>query len=246
MPTSPPLIYLVLGASGSGRRELLADLIEGGLTPPERAAVLMAEGEAADAADARLPRAGSWRMEEGAIAADWPPETTHVFLVADGRRNPVDQVEAFASWLRERGLEVARVLCVINCGLAERHLALAAWYEACLHFSDVALLNRREGVANKWLSDFRERYEKAFRPCLFETVKGGRVGNPALILEPQARRVSHLFDEDWAAPLEAAAEEPEEEEGEGGDEPEADPYLERQNGGRRVRQIPDISKFLGP
>ena len=45
MSPEGPLIYLVLGASGSGRREVLADLIDGGLGADDRAAVLVSEGE---------------------------------------------------------------------------------------------------------------------------------------------------------------------------------------------------------
>ena len=36
-------MYLVLGAAGSGRREVLADLIEGGLAEGDRPAVLVAD-----------------------------------------------------------------------------------------------------------------------------------------------------------------------------------------------------------
>jgi hypothetical protein len=182
---------------------------------------------------------------EEILVAEAPEGATHLFFVADGRRNPVDQVEAFAGWVRDTGAEIGRILCLVNCRLLEQHPPLAAWYEACLHFSDVALLGRREGVANKWLSDFRERFEKEFRPCLFELVRDGGVRNPALILEPQARRVSLLFDEEWV-PADAEDEEDEQEEGEEVEMVrEEDPYLARQNGGRRLKQIPDINRFLG-
>ncbi len=244
MPSPQTLVYLILGAAGSGRREVLADLIEGGLGAEGKAAVLLAEGEGADPADARLPVAGRWRQEDELLVAEAPEGATHVFFVADGRRNPVDQVEAFAGWVRDRGAALGRILCVVNCRLLEQHPPLAAWYEACLHFSDVALLARREGVANKWLSGFRERFEKQFRPCLFELVKDGGVRNPALVLEPQARRVSHLFDEEWV-PADSEDEEDEQEEGEEVEMVrEEDPYLERLNGGRRLKQIPDIARFL--
>ena len=72
-----------------------------------------------------------------------------------------------------QGGELARVLCVVHCALAEKHPALLAWYDACVHFSDVVLLQRREGVANKWVSDFLKHYQDQFMPCLFETVKAG-------------------------------------------------------------------------
>jgi hypothetical protein len=263
MPSSDkPLAYLVLGAAGSGRREILADLI-GGLGDGDRPAVLRAEHEPADAADARLPGLARWTWRNGAIAVVPPAGATRLFLVADGRANPVDQIEAFQLWLVAHDLELARVLCVVNCGLVEKHPPLAAWFDACIHFSDVVLLSRREGVENKWLSNFLGRYRDQFYPCLFELVKAGRVKNPALILEPQARRIAQLFDEappDWRAGLspetivEDEAEEDDEEgadgdnkdEGEGDIAPGADPWLARDAAGRRARPLPDITSYLPP
>jgi len=237
-------VYLVLGAAGSGRREVLADLIEAGLGGGDRPAVLISAGESDDAADARLPRVTRWRLLPGAgIEAEFPGDATHVFIVADGRGDPADQVEAVKAWLGSRAAGVALVVCVVDCRLAERNPKLFAWYEACIHFSDVVLLNHREGVANKWVGDFRKAFEKRFYPCIFEPVKGGRVGNPALVLAPVARRISHVFDEpEWVA---------DEDDEDGDDEvemkPEEDPYLERRSGGRRVRELPDIRDFLpGP
>jgi hypothetical protein len=105
------------------------------------------------------------------------------------------------------------------------------------------LLSRREGVSNKWIGDFRREFESRFYPCIFEHVKEGRVDNPALVLAPVARRMSHVFDEqEWIV------EDDDEDEAEDGDEdemkPEEDPYLEKRMGGRRVREIPDIRDFL--
>jgi hypothetical protein len=106
------------------------------------------------------------------------------------------------------------------------------------------LLNRREGLANKWMSDFQARYASQFLPCLFELVKDRRVKNPALILEPQARRMSHVFDEELNWEVTGVAED----EAEGDEEVEAhaevDPYFERRPGGRRVKEIPDVAKYL--
>lgn len=247
MPAEKPLLYIILGASGSGRREVLADVIEDGLAgdATARSHVLLAEAEAGSDVDGRLGTRSTWRTVDDAIDAEVPVGSTHVFFVTDGRANPIDQLECLKPWLESRGLELARVVCVVNCGLAERHPQLQAWYDACIHFSDVVLLNRREGVSNKWLSDFRGRYESQFYPCLFEMVKGARVKNPALLLEPQARRISHLFDEDveWVVEME---DEDADTDDEGAVEahPEVDPYIERRAGGRRVRELPDIATFL--
>jgi hypothetical protein len=247
-----PSVYLILGAAGSGRREVLADLIEGGLEESDRPAVLLEAGEAPDAADARLPRLARWTWEDGIIAAPLPAEAGPVFLVASGRGNPVDQVEAFRDWLTARGAGLARVICVVHCALAGKHPPLLSWYEACVHFSDVVLLNRREGVANKSVSDFLGHFERQFMPCLFETVKGGRVRNPRLVLEPQARRLSHAFDDDaaWVFRDGDGEEIDEQEEADDEDEvtaaPEEDPYFIRDAAGRRQRRIPDIVKYLDP
>ena len=247
-----PWVYLILGATGSGRRDVLADLIEGGLDEADAPAVLLPAAEAATEADAKLPRVERWTwLDEGAIAATLPAGATHVFFVADGRRSPVDQAEAFRPWFEAQGAEMGRVICVVNSQLAEKHPPLLAWFEACVHFADVVLLNKREGVENKAISDFLAHFKKQYYPCLFEFVKDGRVKNPALILEPQARRMSHVFDEEqnWVFTNAEGEEIDEQEETDDDDDeieakPEEDPYFERRNGGRRVKEIPDIAKFL--
>jgi len=156
----------------------------------------------------------------------------------------------FKAWLEVQGGELARVLAVVNCQLAEKNPPLLAWYEACVHFADVVLLNKREGVANKWFSDFQAHFKKLFLPCLFELVKGGRVKNPALVLVPEARRMSHFLDaeQDWIFTDAEGEVIDEEEEAEGDEEieatPEEDPYFVRDAAGRRVKKIPDIAKFL--
>lgn len=253
MPSDQPLVYLILGAAGSGRREVLADLVEAGLTEADHPVVLLAEGEAADDFDARLPLGPRWNWAGGEepLAAVVPDDATHVFFVTDGRRNPVDQIEAFKNWLSAHGRTLARAFCVVNCQLGAKQPSLLAWYDACIHFADVVFLNRREGVENKWLSDFLTHFKKQYIPALFEPVKAGRVHNPAAILEPEARRISHLFDEeqDWIFTNADGDVIDEEEETEDDDEeieaaPAVDPYLERRIGGRRVKEIPDIARFL--
>jgi hypothetical protein len=219
----------------------LADLIEGGLGEGDIPAVLLSSAEAADPAEARLTGLARWQLLPGpAVEAEIPSDATHVFFVTDGRSNPVDQIEAFKAWLDMRGTDVARVLCVVDCRLAERHPKLVAWFEACIHFSDVVLLNHREGLPNKWMTEFQARFQTKCYPCLFEFVKAGRIKNPAMVLAPVARRISHLFDEpEWVV-----AEEDEDEDEEVEMTPEVDPYLERRNGGRRILELPRIADFL--
>ncbi len=243
-----PLVYLVLGASGSGRRQVLSDLIADGLGEADRPAVLLASGEAPDPADASLPGLARWTPgPEGSVEAEFPSGASHVFIVVDGRLDPVDQIEALKGWLGDRGRRVDIVLTVVHCQLAEQNPRLFPWFEACIHFSDLVLLNRRDGVSNRWIAEFREKFQKRFFPCLFEFVKDGRVGNPALVLAPVVRRMSHVFDEDeWVA----VDEDDDEDELEDGEETEmkqqVDPYLERRSSGGRFLQLPDIAAYLPP
>src|SRR5258708_9404176 len=263
--SAKPLVYLILGAAGSGRREVLRDLIEDGLPETAQTRTIFSAAEAAGPDEeklAALPRVKierwNWEGEkEGRFIRTEriSEEVTHIFFVVDGRAIPVDQVEAFSNWLPQQNAELGRVITVVNCQLAEKHSPLLHWFEACIHFSDVVLFNRREGVANKWLSDFQRHFDDQYYPCLFEFVKAGRVKNPLLVLEPQARRLSQGFDEhevvvvdDIEIGVEIEGEEPDpEEEGEDPDDgltiPE-DPYFARRNGGRRSKEIPDLAKYL--
>ena len=254
--TDKPLVYLILGAAGSGRREVLVDLIEDGLDEADRPAVMISADEESRspetaAGDAKLPPVSKWAWEDGTIAGTLPPEATHIFFLSDGTRNPVDQVEVFKPWLAAQGGEIARVICIVNSQLAEKHPPLLAWYEACVHFADIVLLNKREGVENKWMSGFLAHFKKLYYPCVFEMVKDGKVKNPALILVPEARRMTHYFDEeqDWIFTNAEGEEIDEQEETGDADEeieakPEEDPYFVRRTGGRRLKEIPDIARFL--
>ena len=259
------LVYVILGAPGSGRREVVADLISTGLdaTAGERAHLVLPAGEPAHVADDKTGAATVARMRGDvdlrALFADAPPaEATHVFIVLDGRLDPVDQLEALKPWLAAHELAVARIFTVLHCGLAEKHPALKPWFDACVHFSDVVLLNRREGVANKWLSDFRGTYEDQHIPCLFEFVKAGKVKNPAMLLDPVARRLSQYFDPSEWDDLDLDGieiGESDDDEGENlrpldkdnldpDNQPPVDPYLERRQGGARVIPLPDIRHYL--
>jgi hypothetical protein len=259
------LVYVILGAPGSGRREVLADLVTDGLDPlNERAHVYLPAGEGARPEDEKIGASTrapiAWNAELQLLVADAPPaEATHVFILLDGLVNPVDQLEALKPWLAAHSLPVARILTVVHCRLAEKHPALQAWFDACIHFSDVVLLNRREGVANKWMSEFRRRYEDQYLPCVFEMVKAGRVKNPAAILDSLARRMSQFFDPtewddvdlegveigesddedgDTVRPLDKSELDPD-------DQPPLEPWLERDAAGRRKRPVPDMRRFLG-
>lgn len=225
----------------------MTDLAENGLAAGEKALFLLAEGDTA-----AVDRDTSTRQARAEIrrwqwrAPGFPPVdlagVSAVFLFADPMVAAVDQIEELKPWLAAQNAALGRVLTVVDCQLAERQPALQGWFEACIHFSDVVFLSRREGVANKWMSDFINLFKDQFYPCHFIHLKKGGIENPALVLDPQPRRVSHYFDEEEdLAGLEIETDD--EEEGEG-EEPEVDPYLARMRGGRRVKEVPALKDFL--
>lgn len=241
---SEPLVYFVLGSADSGRHEILADLVQFGLDPADQPCVLVPEHEleASRKIFAGLKvgfPVGGWMLEGERLAVAAPPGVSHLFLLGDGRADPMDQVEALSNWLPFTPFDLGRIITVVNCSLLSRTPPLMRWYDACIHFSDVVLLSRRENLDNKWVSEYVEHLEKDSLPCLIELVKKGKVKNPVLVLYPEARRLSLMFDEeehlytddDDATDEEAVT-------------PMVEPWLERLLSGRRVKELPDINKFL--
>ncbi len=252
-------VYFLLGTPGSGRRAIVRDLIENGLSPDEPAVVLLAETEAASPADERLGKLKNvevrrWKWAEPGFPTLEVPAGATVFVIGDSRVSPVDQVEALKPWLAGEGLELARIFTVVDCQLAEKQPVLRQWFDACIHFSDVVFLGRREGVANKWLSDFIKHYTDEYFPCHFVQVKTkGDLPTPLVWLDPVARRVSQYFEDDYVDLSDVVIEtgDDEAEEGEAVEPGEDDgiippePYFVRQRSGRREKEVPDIRDYLG-
>jgi len=214
------LLYLVLGAPDSGRRAIVQDLIEGGLTEEESALSLTNE-ESPD--EEGLTK---WRWENGSFHIPEKTDGTqpsHQILIFSPYLDIADQIEASLDLLdSDEGLTLARILFVVHCGLLEETSPkLQEWHDACAHFADVALLNRRERVNSKKIKEFKEHYESMRLPFLVESVRKNRIANPAKILDPTSRRISHAFDPEVDV-----------------DSDLPDPYLERLSTGERAKTIP--------
>lgn len=238
-------VYLILGSAGSGRREILIDLIQDGLSADVPVAVALAESEKPSESDALLTKRPATEILRYALLREVPPppEGGVLFIVTPGDGDPADAIEAFQSWLKRSGAELARILSIIDCRLGAEEPALRDWFDCIVHFSDVVLLNRREGISPKWPNDFMKRYTDQFFPCILEYVKKGRVANPARVLDPVARRSALLFDDIDAVdqldidpdnlpeePIDLVA--------------PTDVWLERNDGGQRIQRLPDIRKYL--
>lgn len=258
MASGSSSVYFVIGTPGSGRRALVRDLIENGFAPEEKVLVLLSTGEAADPADAKLAGLANaevrrWTWTESALPPVEGLDGATVFFIADSLISPMDQLEALKPWLEEHGATLARIFCVVDCQLAEKQPVLRQWFDACIHFADVVFLTRREGLANKWLSDFIAHFKDKHFPCHFVQVKTkGNLATPLVWLDPTARRVSQYFEDDYVDLSDIVIEmgEDEDEEGETVEPGEEDgiippePYFVRLSSGRRDKEVPDIRNYL--
>ena len=134
---------------------------------------------------------------------------------------------------------------MVDCRLALRAgKDLADYYKACIHFSDVAVLNRRENLPPSFDRDFKKPFEEECFPTIFETTKKGKIANPDLTLLHETRRISLAFDNDRDV-----FDEMEFDEDNLPDEPfdiklKGDPYFERDDRGNRRLPLPDIRAHL--
>jgi hypothetical protein len=243
-------VYFILGTPGSGRRAVVRDLIENGLAAEEKALVLLADREAADPADEKLAALANaevrrWTWTEPALPQVEGLAGATVFFIADSLASPMDQLEALKPWLEEHGASLARVFCVVDCQLAEKQPVLRQWFDACIHFADVVFLTRREGLANKWLSDFISHFKDQHFPCHFVQVKTkGDLTTPLVWLDPTARRVSQYFDEGESYVIEGLETDDEEDDEEDTGLLPPEPYFVRLTSGRRDKELPDLRDYL--
>jgi hypothetical protein len=244
MSDQAPLVYLIYGILGSGRRDVLFDLIKDGIESKEPVLYFHPEGEAASPFDEQL------EALENVSIVDWKltnAKVTHgqisaapekIIFLAPGTSDPADAAEAVKTWTDHNNCQIARIITVVHCAFLSENSAAQAWFDACIHFSDIVLLNRREGVNNKWVKDFEAGFGKKFSPARFLMVKKGRVANPPEVLDPTARRMSLYFDE--LIPIE----DDEFEDDEQPQDTKPDKYIERLESGHRAYPLPGIQKLL--
>jgi hypothetical protein len=240
-------VYYILGIMNSGRRQVVADLIEHGLPEGTSVAIYVHEAEitcaAAEESFSANPNVSlfNWRLHEGKWVAALPPENTNIlFVMGSGIDSPIDALEGFPDWLKAHDLSLSRVITVIDADKTSQHPIIQKWYEACLYFSDVVLFTHRHGACPPgWVESYIEDHRKACYPCVFMQVKKKQVDNPALVLDTTVRRLSQIFDSpndfdgDWGDLVI---------EGDVDDNtmPQADPYFERLPNGEKAKPVAPI------
>lgn len=231
-------LLVILGLRGSGRGVVAQELAANGWAEGKRIRTYREAREAAPGA------ADTWSFADGVATLPGPGDAEVGILVTHGALSAVDQMEALHRALPTSGWQVQRIVTVVDCPLAARHPDVVRWLEPCVHFADVVVLNRRWEVPGQWVSKFLEPYEADFYPCLFvNLLKNGTLSNPAMIIEGEPLRRTHIFDD--IDPVD----EMEFDEDDLPDEPfdlvrQPDRYFARDELGRRVLTVPDLGEIL--
>jgi len=195
-----PKVYLILGPNGSGRRALLYDFIH---SFESKSSILYFKhsDEEINDYDSSLDsltevRTVFWFVEDlkikhGPITAN----PSCIFFIVPANIDLADFIEGIRGWLRKNNCQLTRIMTVINCRSLYENDTHNNWYDAAIHFSDMVLINKREGVSHKWINNMVSEKKKQNHPTRFELVKKNKVNNPNDVLDAQAFRTSLFFDE---------------------------------------------------
>ena len=228
-------VYLILGPNGSGRRALLADFIDS-LESESSVLYFKHRDEIINDYDSSLESLNAvstvfWSLEGSKIKHESiSVSPSSIFFIAPASIDLADVIEGLKGWLSKNDCQLTRIITVIDCKSLCENNSQNSWYEAAVHFSDMVLLNQREGVSEKWIKDMVTEKKKQFHPTRFELVKKNRVNNPIDVLDTQAYRTSLYFDN--LIPIEEDEFEdllPEDR--------KTDPYIERLESGKRSKPV---------
>ncbi len=231
-------LYLIQGCANSDRRTAVFDLLRDTATTDDPWEVYISDTETPSIWNEQIAAVTglNLRTYEGNLTNCQLDPNANSIVIANGRQDPMDQIEFLKDLLESSGKELGRIITLLDCELLHNNPGLRSWYTACIHFSDVLLLSHRQNLTNQHVQDILTPYQDDWFPFYTESLKKGRVRNPNLILEPQARRISLLFEPDEDIWLD--------EDVDPMDGPEEDIYLKKFPDGNREIRIRDISKFL--
>ena len=151
-----PKVYLILGPNGSGRRALLADFID---SSESESSVLYFKhrDEIINDYDSSLESLNAlstvlWSIEGSKIKHESiSVSPSSIFFIAPASIDLADVMEGLKGWLGKNDCQLTRIITIIDCKSLSENNSQNSWYEAAVHFSDMVLLNRREGVSEKWI-----------------------------------------------------------------------------------------------
>jgi len=237
-------LNVIFSGPNGARWKLIRETVAHALTQEEGITVFVSADELEEAREQLSGdrfSVAEWTLSGGGIEFSEPLSDAEANLLIFGRPEfPDDLLEALVEGFRGEKFEIGRIVSHVHCGWCAGSEEARGWFDGCIHFSDLVLLDAREEVEDLWVRDYQERFRKLRYPCTFDLVKKGLPRHPQWFFDSQPRRLSLVFDPDdlsglGGAGYEIEGDEPEEDEE--GPEAAGDPFLRRNAVGERERKV---------
>ena len=153
-------------------------------------------------------------------------EKPDLFLFFSPFLNLNDQFECLLDQIEKVSvIQISRVISFVNANImTELSPNLLLWLDAVAHFSDVLCFSNRTNENGKAVKKIIDRYEDMCYPMETYLISQNKKGKILNILNPTARRISHIFDSPDLLDTEET--------------PLNDPYLKKLITGKREKVIP--------
>ena len=153
-------------------------------------------------------------------------ENTDLFLFFSPFIDLSDQFESLLDQIENVNvIQIARVISFVNANItSDLSPNLLLWLDAVAHFSDVLCFSNRTNQNGKSVKMIIDRYEDMCYPMETYLISQNKKGKILNILNPTARRISHIFDSPDLLDTEET--------------PLNDPYLKKLITGKREKVIP--------
>lgn len=153
-------------------------------------------------------------------------ENTDLFLFFSPFINLSDQFESLLGQTDKlSNIEIGRIISFLDANiLHEISPQFQLWLDAVAHFSDVLCIFNRSNQNGKAVKMTIDRYENMRYPMETYLISQNKKGKLLNILNPIARRITHIFDSPDLLDLEET--------------PKDDPYLKKLTNGKREKVVP--------
>jgi len=153
-------------------------------------------------------------------------ENTDLFLFFSPFINLSDQFESLLIQTdKPSKIEIGRIISFLDANiLPEISPQFQLWLDAVAHFSDVLCISNRSNQNGKAVKMITDRYENMRYPMETYLISQNKKGKLLNILNPTARRITHIFDSPDLLDSEET--------------PLDDPYLKKLANGKREKVVP--------
>jgi hypothetical protein len=153
-------------------------------------------------------------------------ENTNLFLFFSPYMNLTDQFEYLVDQIDKTAkVQIGRIISFLDENiLPEISPQFQLWLDAVAHFSDVLCISNRTNQNGKAVKMIIDRYENMRYPMETYLISQNKKGKLLNILNPIARRITHIFDSPDLLDSEET--------------PQNDPFLKKLANGKREKGIP--------